>query len=172
MFHILKIRLSFSKKYEGPLEEILVDDNRSYSRSQLQVLLSTVHEGNKAFDSRVGVRSRTGGLVRMMSAKAILGFVRFTSFYYMIIATELKPEGILLGHVIYSIAVALLLSFDVRATILFHWWPRKETASPFRRFSLPSRIVLSGCILRLIRRNRRRSTWVCSTWWTSPRDST
>ena len=51
VYHILKIRLSFSKKYEGPLEEILVDDSRSYSRNQLQILLSTVHEGNKACDS-------------------------------------------------------------------------------------------------------------------------
>ena len=113
VYHILKIRLSFSKKYEGPLEEILVDDNRSYSRNQLQVLLSTVHEGNKAFDSRRRVRSRTGGVVRLMSAKAIIGFIRFTSFYYMVIATELKPEGILLGHVIYSIAVAFPLSFEI-----------------------------------------------------------
>lgn len=47
----------------------------------------------------------TGGLVRVASAKAILGFVRFTSYYYLVIATELKPEGMVMGHVIYSIAV-------------------------------------------------------------------
>ena len=48
---------------------------------------------------------RTGGLSRVTNAKAILGFVRFTRYYYLVYATELKPEGMIMGHVIYSITV-------------------------------------------------------------------
>lgn len=54
--------------------------------------------------------NRTGGLLRLASAKAILGFVRFTQYYYLVIVTETKPEGIIMGHIIYSILVRFLLS--------------------------------------------------------------
>lgn len=49
--------------------------------------------------------NRTGGLIRVCSAKAILGFVRFTRYYYIVVATETKPEGVLMGHIVYSITV-------------------------------------------------------------------
>lgn len=48
-YHILKIQLSSSKQLEGSLEEYLIEDGRSYSRMSLQILLSTIHNGNKAF---------------------------------------------------------------------------------------------------------------------------
>lgn len=48
-YHILKIQLSSSKQLEGSLEDYLIEDGRSYSRASLQVLLSTIHDGNKAF---------------------------------------------------------------------------------------------------------------------------
>lgn len=43
----------------------------------------------------------------MCSAKALLGFVRFTRFYYLVVATEVKAEGMIMGHVVYSISVRL-----------------------------------------------------------------
>ena len=49
--------------------------------------------------------TRTGGLTFVATAKALLGFVRFTRHYYLTIATEVKAEGVIMGHVIYSISV-------------------------------------------------------------------
>ena len=43
----------------------------------------------------------------MCSAKAILGFVRFTRYYYIVVANEIKPEGVIMGHIVYSITVSL-----------------------------------------------------------------
>ena len=54
-------------------------------------------------------------------AKAILGFVRFTRCYYLVVATETKPEGIIMGHVVYSITVGILLLVDNRTPRSFRF---------------------------------------------------
>ena len=41
----------------------------------------------------------------MCTAKALLGFIRFTRYYYLAVATEVKPEGVIMGHTVYSISV-------------------------------------------------------------------
>lgn len=45
---ILKVELTTDLAFDAPLSEILFDDNRVYSKRDLQILLSTVHNGNKA----------------------------------------------------------------------------------------------------------------------------
>ena len=47
-YRLLKIELASDLAYEGSLSDILFDDNRVYSKRDIQVLLSTVHNGNKA----------------------------------------------------------------------------------------------------------------------------
>ena len=47
-YRLLKIKLASDLAYEGSLSDILFDDNRVYSKCDIQVLLSTVHNGNKA----------------------------------------------------------------------------------------------------------------------------
>lgn len=54
-----------------------------------------------------------GGLTLVTSAKAILGFVRFVRCYYLVVVTETKPEGIIMGHVIYSITVRSAVRFSL-----------------------------------------------------------
>lgn len=54
-----------------------------------------------------------GGLTLITSAKAILGFVRFVRCYYLVVATETKPEGIIMGHVVYSITVRTLIELRI-----------------------------------------------------------
>lgn len=54
-----------------------------------------------------------GGLTLVTSAKAILGFVRFVRCYYLVVVTETKPEGIIMGHVIYSITVRNTIEFQI-----------------------------------------------------------
>ncbi len=47
-YRILKVELTTDLAFDAPLSEILFDDNRVYSKRDLQILLSTVHNGNKA----------------------------------------------------------------------------------------------------------------------------
>ena len=54
-----------------------------------------------------------GGLTLVTSAKAILGFIRFVHYYYLVVVTETKPEGIIMGHVIYSITVRNTIEFQI-----------------------------------------------------------
>ena len=54
-----------------------------------------------------------GGLTLVTSAKAILGFIRFVRCYYLVVVTETKPEGIIMGHVIYSITVRNTIEFQI-----------------------------------------------------------
>lgn len=106
-YRLLKIELANDLIYEGSLADILFHDDRVYSKRDIQVLLSTVHNGNKAYYRCYFMRNRTGGLIRVCSAKAILGFVRFTRYYYIVVANEIKPEGVIMGHIVYSITVSL-----------------------------------------------------------------
>ena len=111
-YYILKIRLATSKEYEGTLDDLVVDDGRAYSLEALRVLIAAIHNGNIAYFNEHYLTHRTGGLSRVTNAKAILGFVRFTQYYYLVYATELKPEGMIMGHVIYSIAVCHKMNLE------------------------------------------------------------
>ncbi|CBK24216.2 uncharacterized protein [Blastocystis hominis] len=92
-FRLLKIELCEPGTLSEPLSDIIFDDERTYSKNEIQILLRTLHDGNKSM----------GGLTLVTSAKAILGFIRFVRCYYLVVVTETKPEGIIMGHVIYSI---------------------------------------------------------------------
>ena len=76
-----------------PSELALIDDEVIYSQLQIDQLIDTVKDGNKA----------TGGVSKLGTVCCILGFIRFTAGYYMIIVTKRTAVALLGGHYIYHI---------------------------------------------------------------------
>lgn len=66
-------------------------DSVVYTRSQISELLDMISEGNKS----------TGGLKEIGRFFGIVGFVRFTSTYYMVLISRRSVVGLLGGHYIY-----------------------------------------------------------------------
>eukprot|EP00123_Amoebidium_parasiticum_P009413 comp19455_c1_seq1/m.22623 comp19455_c1_seq1/g.22623 ORF comp19455_c1_seq1/g.22623 comp19455_c1_seq1/m.22623 type:complete len:638 (-) comp19455_c1_seq1:1554-3467(-) len=77
----------------APTELIISDDKIEYSKSEVQDLLATIHEGNKA----------NGGLQLTQRAWGILGFIRFLEGYYIILITKRSRKAVIGGHYLYEI---------------------------------------------------------------------
>ena len=71
----------------------IADDDTIYSKGQLTEVLRTIDDGNKT----------SGGLKLNMHAWGLLGFIRFTGDYYMLLVTKRSSVGIVGGHYIYRI---------------------------------------------------------------------
>ena len=87
------------------MEDIIFDDGREYDLQSVNTLLRTIRDGNKSYFLAIIHIITFRGLTHVCTAKALLGFVRFTRYYYLAVATEVKEEGAIMGHIIYSIAV-------------------------------------------------------------------
>ncbi|OKL57815.1 hypothetical protein UA08_06967 [Talaromyces atroroseus] len=70
----------------------LVEDDIVYSKHEMNQLLETIEDGNKS----------SGGLKLRCSAWALLGFIRFTSAYYMLLVTKRSSVANIGGHFIYQ----------------------------------------------------------------------
>lgn len=66
----------------------VVEDGTEYDNEQLDLLLKMVDEGNKS----------QGGLTKVQDFFGIVGFVKFTSAWYMCIVTQRSVVGLLGGH--------------------------------------------------------------------------
>lgn len=66
-------------------------DSVVYTRSQISELLDMISEGNKS----------TGGLKEIGRFFGIVGFIRFTCTYYMVLISRRSVVGLLGGHYIY-----------------------------------------------------------------------
>ncbi|KAJ5770290.1 uncharacterized protein N7511_002341 [Penicillium nucicola] len=87
-FRILKIdRTSES----GELS--ITEDDMVYTKREMVQLLDAIDDGNKS----------TGGLNQKCSAWALLGFIRFTGAYYMLLVTKRSQVAMLGGHNVYQI---------------------------------------------------------------------
>ncbi|KAJ5585030.1 uncharacterized protein N7459_004830 [Penicillium hispanicum] len=94
-FRILKIdRTSES----GELS--LIEDGMVYTKREMVQLLDAIDDGNKS----------SGGLVQKCSAWALLGFIRFTGAYYMLLVTKRSQVAMLGGHNVYQIDETELIS--------------------------------------------------------------
>ncbi|KAF2721557.1 hypothetical protein K431DRAFT_320241 [Polychaeton citri CBS 116435] len=71
----------------------LIEDDVVYDRQQVNEILTTIDDGNKA----------TGGLKLKCKFWGLLGFIRFTEAYYMLIVTKGSRVAIVGGHYIYQI---------------------------------------------------------------------
>jgi phosphatidylinositol 3,5-bisphosphate 5-phosphatase len=71
----------------------ITEDDIVYTKKETQQILTAIDEGNRA----------TGGLKLKTSFWGLLGFVRFTSQYYMLYVTKRSQVAMVGGHFIYQI---------------------------------------------------------------------
>ena len=88
-----QFRLLRIDRTSAPGNILLHEDETVYDRSQINDVLSTIDEGNRA----------TGGLRKKCSFWGLLGFIRFTEAYYMVIITKRQQVAMIGGHYVYQI---------------------------------------------------------------------
>lgn len=71
----------------------LFEDKTIYDARQIAEVLASIDEGNKA----------TGGLRKKCQFWGLLGFIRFTEAYYMLIITKRQQAALIGGHYVYQI---------------------------------------------------------------------
>ena len=94
-FRILKIDRSAET---GELN--IAEDDIVYTKKEMNLLLNTVDDGNKS----------SGGLKLRCSTWGLLGFIRFTGAYYMLIITKRSQVAIVGGHYVYQVDGTDLIS--------------------------------------------------------------
>ena len=94
-FRILKIDRSADTSDLNVAEDDIV-----YTKKEMNQLLNTVDEGNKS----------SGGLKLRCSTWGLLGFIRFTGAYYMLIITKRSQVAIIGGHYVYQVDGTDLIS--------------------------------------------------------------
>ncbi|KAL8764707.1 MAG: hypothetical protein Q9209_007918 [Squamulea sp. 1 TL-2023] len=87
-FRILKI-----DRTADPGDLIVVEDDIVYTKKETNQILNAVDDGNKA----------SGGLKHKCSTWGVLGFIRFTAAYYMLVITKRTQIAMLGGHYVYQI---------------------------------------------------------------------
>lgn len=77
-----------------PKDKLVIEENtKPCSRSEVMDVLSSLENDNKSL----------GGLTKRLTAHGILGFIRFTEEYYMLVITKRSVVSLLGGHYIYHI---------------------------------------------------------------------
>ncbi|CAO2654910.1 Nn.00g116430.m01.CDS01 [Neocucurbitaria sp. VM-36] len=87
----------------------IFEDDIVYNRREMYQLLSTIDDGNKA----------TGGLKEKCSAWGLLGFIRFTEAYYMLLVTKRAQVAMLGGHYIYQVDGTEMIPLTTGSTSRF-----------------------------------------------------
>ncbi|KAL9002429.1 MAG: hypothetical protein Q9188_004633 [Gyalolechia gomerana] len=86
----------------------IAEDDIVYTRKETNQLLNAVDDGNKA----------SGGLKLRCSTWGLLGFIRFTGAYYMLVITKRSQVAVIGGHYVYQIdgteLISLTTSFPSR----------------------------------------------------------
>ncbi|KAL1841850.1 hypothetical protein VTJ49DRAFT_6527 [Mycothermus thermophilus] len=91
-YRILKIDRT-SEGDEDASELTMTDDKTVYSQKDMNRLLDTIDHGNKG----------TGGLKLRCTTWGLLGFIKFTGSYYMLLITKKSPVAMIGGHYIYQV---------------------------------------------------------------------
>ncbi|KAI4123292.1 MAG: hypothetical protein LQ338_005341 [Usnochroma carphineum] len=94
-FRILKIDRTADSEDLSVAEDEIV-----YTRKEMNQLLNAVDDGNKV----------SGGLKLRCSAWGLLGFIRFTGAYYMLVITKRSQVAVIGGHYVYQIDGTELIS--------------------------------------------------------------
>ncbi|KAH7398456.1 polyphosphoinositide phosphatase-like protein Fig4 [Pyrenochaeta sp. MPI-SDFR-AT-0127] len=87
----------------------IFEDDRVYNRREMHQLLHTLDEGNRG----------TGGLKEKCSAWGLLGFIRFTEAYYMLLITKRSQVAMLGGHYIYQVDGTEMIPLTTGSTSRF-----------------------------------------------------
>ncbi|WEW61210.1 phosphatidylinositol-3,5-bisphosphate 5-phosphatase [Emydomyces testavorans] len=72
---------------------IVAEDDTVYTKREMNQLLDAVDDGNKS----------SGGLKLRCSAWGLLGFIKFTGTYYMLLITKRSQVAMIGGHYVYQI---------------------------------------------------------------------
>lgn len=71
----------------------ITDDKTIYSQKEMNALLDTIDDGNKG----------TGGIKQRCTTWGLLGFIKFTGPYYMLLITKKSTVALIGGHYVYQI---------------------------------------------------------------------
>ncbi|KAI0910488.1 SacI homology domain-containing protein [Ustulina deusta] len=88
-FRILKIERN---THDDPNLSI-TEDKTIYGRKEMNSLLDTIDHGNKA----------TGGIKQRCTTWGLLGFIKFTGPYYMLLITKKSTVAMIGGHYVYQV---------------------------------------------------------------------
>ena len=88
---------------------IIVEDDIIYTKKEMNQLLDTIDEGNKI----------SGGLKLKCSTWGLLGFIRFTGAYYMLLITKRSQVAMIGGHYIYQVDGTDLISLTTSSSSRF-----------------------------------------------------
>jgi hypothetical protein len=88
LFKLLRV-----DRTSAPGQISIFEDNTIYERQQLNEVLTSIDVGNKA----------TGGLRLKCVFWGLLGFIRFTESYYMLIITKRQQVAMIGGHYVYQV---------------------------------------------------------------------
>ena len=92
-----------------PGQIALFEDETLYTRKQMNDVLTSIDEGNKP----------NGGLRQRCVFWGLLGFIRFTEAYYMLIITKRQQVAMIGGHYIYQIEGTELVPLTTGASSRF-----------------------------------------------------
>lgn len=104
MFRVLKIDKTID---QGELS--VADDEAIYTKEEMNNLLNAVGDGNK----------NSGGLKLRSSTWGVLGFIRFTGEYHMLLITKRSQVAMIGGHYIYQIDGTELISLTTSSSTRF-----------------------------------------------------
>lgn len=87
-FRILKVDRTAD---EGSLS--IAEDDIVYTKKEMSQLLNAIDDGNKS----------TGGMKLRCSTWGLLGFIKFTGAYYMLVVTKRSQVAMIGGHFVYQV---------------------------------------------------------------------
>ena len=96
----------------------VIEDDVVYTKIEMSQLLSAIGDGNKASG---------GGLKTRFKFWGLLGFVRFTGPYYMMLITKRSQVALIGGHYIYQVGGTELISLSVQASLRYWSTDSEET---------------------------------------------
>ena len=103
-FRVLKIDRT------SPPENLnIFEDDIVYDKREMKQLLNTIDDGNKG----------TGGMKVKTGAWGLLGFIRFTEAYYMLLVTKRAQVAMIGGHYLYQIEDTELIPLTTGSTSRF-----------------------------------------------------
>jgi len=103
-FRILKIERT------GDSEELsIAEDDIVYTKKETNELLNAVDDGNRA----------SGGLKLKCTTWGLLGFIRFTGAFYMLVITKRSQVAMIGGHYIYQVDDTELVPLTLSSTSRF-----------------------------------------------------
>ncbi|CAK7198159.1 phosphatidylinositol-3,5-bisphosphate 5-phosphatase [Sporothrix eucalyptigena] len=91
-FRVLKIDRTTTTADDAELG--VTDDKIVYSQKEMVQLLDTIDDGNRG----------TGGIKLRCTTWGLLGFIKFTGPYYMMLITKKSTVAVIGGHVVYQVA--------------------------------------------------------------------